>query len=241
MLAESKRSLTQTEISTTLNLPKSSTFDLLNTLIDKEYIEYNERFRTYQLGTKLISIGFAALGDGDLLSIARPFLEKLSEICDQTIFLAVPSIPDIIYLDRVEFRGYITTGAKVGTTRPMYCTGIGKAILATYSDKELEQVWKSTNITQYTPYTITSLDLMKEDLSKARERGYAIDYCEGEGEIYCLAVPLRDYRNQVIGAISVASLLSRMTEDKKQLFSKNLIQTGLAISNRFGYFGNSLY
>ncbi len=241
LLAESDMGLTQTEISTTLDLPKSSTFDLLNTLIEKDYIEYTERSRTYKLGPKLISIGFAALGKADLLTVARPFLEQLSETCAETVFLAVPSVPDIVYLDRVESQGSITTGARVGTKRPMYCTGIGKAILASFSDVELEQVWANSEIKQYTKQTITDLDTMKQEMNESRKRGYSIDNCEGEGEIYCFAVPLRDYTNEVIGAISIASLYSRMNEERRLKFVTNLVKTGLAISKRFGYFKSSLY
>ncbi len=124
-----------------MNWPKSSTYELIHTLLGKGILEFdNEDLKTFRLGIKVFELGMSVLEKTDLPKMARPYLEELSAKTDETVFLAVENSGSIVYLDRVEENSSITTSAGLGMRRPMYCTGLGKTLLATYPPSKVGEI-----------------------------------------------------------------------------------------------------
>lgn len=242
LLAKSQKPLTQLEISQALGWPKSSTYELIYTLLEKEILEFdNEDLKTFRLGIKVFEIGMAALEKTDLPKIARPFLEELSAKTDETVFLAVENKGAIVYLDRVEENSSITTSAGLGMRRPMYCTGLGKALLATYPPERVRAIWDTGDHRIYTENTISSFADLAEALAETRRRGYALDNREMEDEIFCVAAPIYGRAGKAVGAISIASIYLKMNQQKTELFGTLIVDAALAISRRLGYRSDRLY
>lgn len=114
LLATSNKPLTQLEISKSLDIPKSSTFDLIYTLLQKKIVEFdNEEFKTFKLGIQLFEIGTSILSKIDFMDIARKYLEEISNKTGKTVFLAMESEGQIVYLQRVENNPFIIGAANV--------------------------------------------------------------------------------------------------------------------------------
>ena len=242
LLAKSTKPLTQLEISQALGWPKSSTYELIYTLLEKGIVEFaNEDCKTFRLGLKVFEIGMSVLEKSDLPKIARPFLEQLSANAGETVFMAVEDKGAIVYLDRVEENTSITTTVGLGTRRPMHCTGLGKALLATYPASRVKEVWDLTDRIAYTANTIREYDVLARELEKTRARGYAIDNREMEDEIFCVAAPVYGRSDKAVGAISIAAIYLRMDEKKTELFGRMITETALAISKRLGFRRDKLY
>ena len=137
---------------------------------------------------------------------------------------------NILYLYKIEAKvGTIRMASHVGMMQPMYCTGVGKAILSELPEEEVEKIWNESSLEKKTEKTITDLDTMKEVLAKVREDGYALDDEENETGVRCIAVSLRDYEKKTKYAFSISGPVSRMTgEHMRELIPemKN-IQRGL--------------
>ncbi|MDR3565698.1 MAG: IclR family transcriptional regulator [Negativicutes bacterium] len=242
VLAKSNKSLTQLEISQILDLPKSSTFELLYTMLEKGILEFdNEALKTFRLSLKVFELGMSVMEKTDLPKIARPCLEKLSRDSHETVFLAVEDQGSIVYLDRVEETSSITTSVGLGVRRPMYCTGLGKALLAGHDEDKVKLIWDKADKVRYTNYTIRNYEDLLAELEKTRERGYAVDDREVENEIFCVAAPLYDRLNKAVGAISIASLYVKMDTGRTAAFGKMVIEAALAISKRLGFRRDNLY
>lgn len=243
LLAASPKSLTLSEICRAIDMPKTSAFELLSTLVNKGVIEFdNADLKTYKPGIKIFEIGMSFLKKIDLTKEARPYLEELTKSVGETVFLAVKDAADIVYVDRVESRSSIAATTMVGTRKPMYCTGLGKAILAGYTDKQVEEIMETVSMVQYTPYTLTTVNALLQELAKIRESGYAIDYREGEMDTACVAAPIYDRNRQPIAAISIANYFSKMDDQQTaQQLRAAIVDTALKISYRMGFTKRQFY
>lgn len=243
LFAKTKKPLTQLEVSQMLDLPKSSTYELLYTLLEKGLLEFdNEDLKTFRLSLKLFEIGMTVLEKADLTTIARPILEDLSSKIGETVFLAVENKGEIVYLDRIEEHSSITTSAGLGIRRPMYCTGLGKAILATYPVKRVKEIWDMIDPKPiYAKNTIREYDDLIIDLQQTRKRGYAIDNREIEDEIFCVAAPVYGRTDNAVGAISLATIYFKMDKKKTELLGQEIMNSALAISKGLGFRRNTLY
>lgn len=112
----------------------------------------------------------------------------------------------------------------VGLRIPMYCTGVGKAILATQSYGEAERVWRKSSIRALTAHTITDFDAFIEQLKRVRMAGYAIDDEENELGIRCVALAVPGMNGRAEAAFSISGLAAQMTDDRIE----HLARMGLA-------------
>ena len=243
-VANHKDPLSLTEVSKALELPKTSAFELINALVEKGYIEIaDQRSKTFTLGMKAFQTGMAYLENDDLRRVAHPLLEGMMKASGDTAFLVVESNGKIVYLDKVESTASIRTSATLGSTNPMHRTGLGKALLAAYTNEKVAEIINQHGMEVNTPYSISDLQTLLADLANARERGYAIDNRENEVEVMCVASPVYDIHSQPVAAISIASLASRMTADKGRLeqLGRLVNQTALQISKRLGFRQESLF
>lgn len=241
LLSRENQPLTVSEISRELNVPKSSTFEILTTMVEKGFLQVDDHLKTYKLGLKLFEVGAAYLYNTDLHKEARPYLETLMTKTGETAFLAIESDGEVVYLDKVEAPSSIRTTATLGNRNPMYRTGLGKAILAGYSDEKVKELMGNKEFIQRTSNSITSYNSLIENLNQIRQRGYSIDDRENEEDIFCVAVPVYDASNRPVAAISVAGLVTRMKEEELDKYSKYLVDAALGISKRLGYRKDRLF
>ena len=108
--------------------------------------------------------------------------------------------------------------------QPLYCTAVGKAILAELTDHDILSVWEKSEIIPLTPNTMINRDIFMNEINRIRHIGYAIDHEENELGVRCVAVAFRDYTGHACHAISVSAPASRMTDEKITDISSLLIQ-----------------
>jgi DNA-binding IclR family transcriptional regulator len=244
LLAQTGKPMTQIEICQALKLPKSSAHDLMQTLLEREFIVYdNEQFKTFKLGLHVFEIGMTVIENRNMVAVARPYLVQLHDTLHETVFLAVENRNNIVYVDCAEERGIMGGYINLGGTRPMYCSGLGKAILAAYADPEkVKKILASGAPMQaYTKNTITTLEELLKELEVTRKRGYAVDNREVEPDTFCVAAPIYNRYNEPVSAISVASVFTRMPPAKVKKCGKLLQETALEISRQLGYRRHTLF
>ena len=241
-MANAKKSLTLTEISAALGIPKSSTLDIIQALLNKEVIEGdNPNLKNYKLGIALFTLGSASVGRANLQSTAHSLMAELSRETKKTVFLAVPKNEKIVYVSKVEGSGPLQSSCSIGDTNPMYLTGLGKAILAGMSDAEVLSLYGEGPYPQRTQQTIVNYAGLIADLADTRERGYAIDDREGVEFLYCFAAPIYDYTNSIVAAISIVSIVDEITADERKRYPELILQAAMEISRKLGFTGARFY
>ncbi len=236
------RPLTCREIAQKLDMPQTSAFDITRTLLQEEYLEYaSPGSKAYSLGVRCFEVGSGYTQRLNLVQIVQPYAEQLMRLTNSTCFLAGIYKHQIIYLNKIESPASVHTSAELGSRRDMYCTGLGKAILACYSPEKVTEFFQDSKIYPTTEYTIVKLDDLLTDLERTRKRGYAIDDREGNIDVYCIAAPIRDQSGQPCASISVAMMYSVRTDKLVESLAEAITEAARAISRKLGYTGGVLY
>lgn len=190
------------EISTALDLPKSSTHELLHSMTTEKYLQ--QKKNRYSLGLKVFEIGQAAARNSELLQHARPILRWVGGQLNEAVYLAVLDDTEVVYLSKIQFRTDVRFKSQVGARLPAQATGLGKAILSKIAKEEVRNRFSQNSFKTFTANTITTLDGLERELEQTRANGYAVDRGEYTNGIFCYAMPVMDSQNQVLAAIGVA-------------------------------------
>ena len=146
LLEGSPSGMTNKEISQRLGFAPSSTLGILQTMLDHGFLMADEGKR-YSLGGKLVRLGDIAASRFDIGKIAGPYLRRLMNTLEETCFLAVLSGDEIVYIAKEWCEQTINTNANIGSRKPVYCTGLGKAFLAFLPRQESGEIIGQCGIT----------------------------------------------------------------------------------------------
>ena len=229
LFQNNKSELSLKEISVSLNLNKSTTFGLVNSLTTLGYLLQNEDNQKYSLGLKILSLTNAVKTNNILIRASRPYLEELSAKYRETVHSAQELNGSIVYLDKVEADTSIYINTQMGTKNYMHCTGVGKVLLAYKSPEELD-MFLDQPLKPLTFNTITDPDDFKKEMAKIHENGYGGDDEEIEIGLSCVAVPVMKAENKPGFAISLAGPTVRMNEHKKRGVVDDLKNTAAKLS-----------
>ena len=225
------------EISAALGLHKSTVHRLLMSLVYMGYAKQDAETQKYMLSYKIVSMAGKILDRMDILKVAKPYMERLSDLSGETVHLVQREENNILYIYKIEAKvGTIRMVSHVGMVHPMYCSGVGKAIMATLPEKEVKQIWNESIIEKKTEHTITDYEEMKRVLAEVRESGYALDDEENEEGVRCIAASLRDYHNEVRYAFSISGPVSRMTRERVEELSVDVKKVQEELSRELGGF-----
>lgn len=225
------------ELSAALGLHKSTVHRLLMSLIYMGYAKQDDVTQKYMLSYKIVNMAGKVLERTDILQVARPYMERLSAICGEAVHLVQREGNNILYIYKIEAKvGTIRMVSHVGMVHPMYCSGVGKAIMATLSWEEVKQIWNDSVIEKKTDKTITDLTRMQETLEEVRQNGYALDDEENEKGVRCIAACLRSYQNEVKYAFSISGPTSRMTRERVKELAKDVRRVQKELSKELGYY-----
>lgn len=235
ILASAPGGLLLCDIASASGLHVSTAHRLLTSLIDRGYARKDHSSGKYCLTLRFFEVGCKASGAMDLLSLARPQLDTLSDFSQEAVHLVKRDGTDVVYLYKaVPVRMLVRIASYVGGRNPLYCTGVGKCILAHLPEQEVDRIWAESDIHTVTENTITDLDILKKQLKLVRENGYAIDNEENEKDVFCIAAPIFDWQGQPVAAVSVSAPLSRMTQDAQGRILPKLLETAGEISSQLG-------
>lgn len=222
------------EIAAHLGRSKSTTHALVHTLSQWGFLEQNRENRKYRLGLSLLEMGHIVCERIDIRREARPWCQKLADEYGTTVHLAAVSAGEVVYIDKVDVGFSTVTYSRVGKRAPMYCTGIGKAILAYMPSEYLEKHIFSKPLVKYTPNTITERIKLQKELETIRRQGYAMDDEEIEIGVQCLAAPVFDREGSPSYAISMSFLQSKLENRPVADIITKIKECAAAISTRLG-------
>jgi IclR family acetate operon transcriptional repressor len=217
-----------------LSLPLGSAHRLLQDLAVEHVVERNAS-GDWEMSYRLLEIVGVQMERVQLPRLARPLLEQLASDTRETAFLAVPSRDEIVYLDKVQTDLQLQLNAELGTRRPMYCTGLGKAILAFLPQAQQEQILGASELRPFTPHTIVDPMLLRIELERTRERGYAIDREEIIPGVHCVAVPILNYTGHAVGALSIAGTTPKGDGERLDALVGRVKAAGEFLSRRLGH------
>ena len=217
-----------------LGLAKSTVHRLASTLLEEGMLEQNPGDGKYHLGLALFELGTMVRRKMDFTVEARPFLRTLMEKTGETVHLAILDHDSILYIITHESKQALRMGSKVGTRAPVHSTAVGKVLLASQPDDEIERI-VARGLPQSTPNTITEAKALRRELAAVRAQNYAVDDEESEIGLRAIAAPIRSYSGEVVAAISIAGPVHRMAKKTLLSWVRELVEAAEAVSQRLGW------
>jgi DNA-binding IclR family transcriptional regulator len=223
------------ELASRLNLDRSTTYRILLTLEECGMVERKEKTGEYTLGVGAFDIGNAYLGQADWVQIAKPVMAELASKARETVNLAVLSDTEILYLDKVDSPRSVGVMSKVGQRNPVYCTALGKALLAFQPEGERDRILKAIRFKSFTPNTITSKMELVRELEGIRRQGYALDRREIEEDVECIAAPIRNHLGNAIAGISISGPQKKIRTPQERKYVSDVVGAAAFISFKLGF------
>lgn len=219
-------------------LHKSTVHRLLAAMAARGYVRKDEDTGRYRMTTRICELSAQVVESLDILQVARAPMEALSQTTGETVHLVVREGDEIVYVHKVESDvSSMRMFSRIGMRRPMYCTGVGKAILAELPEEEVERIWGASDIQAYTEHTIVTLERLRDVLDSIRRRGCAYDNQENELGVRCIAATIHDYTGAICGALSISAPMLRMSDSKVAQLQPQLMAACAKISRNMGWRG----
>jgi DNA-binding IclR family transcriptional regulator len=214
-----------------LDLTRSTTHRLAAALVERDFLILTPR-EGYQLGPKLLELGYLAQQQMDIPRVARPYIEDLAAATEDTVHLGVLDGEEALYLDKIPGRRRIEIGSRVGERHPIASTGLGKALIL----DESEGRWRSFYDKRFGE---ADWPFWQQRMRNYANGGYAFDLEENEDRIRCVAAPIRGASGKIIAAISLSSAAQYMSDERMQELIATVKDTARAISKGMGWNGGT--
>lgn len=219
-----------------LDLDPATAHRFLTSLKDLGYVQQHPDDSRYRLTLKFAWLGARVLEQLELPVIARPLMEHLTTVSNETTHLAVLDDDQIMYIEKIDNWQAMQMRSRVGSRGRVHSTAVGKACLAFLPDDEREALLARLTLTPLTKNTLTDPDSLRAQLDAARSRGYSVDDEENEIGIRCVGAPVFDHSGHVAAAVSISGWTITMTRERLPDLAADLQQACRAISKELGYF-----
>ena len=226
--------LTLSELAKTVGLANSTVHRLLTTMQNERFVRYDSERSVWLIGVQAFRVGSAFVRSRDLVTIARPFMRLLMQNEGETVSLAVEDRAEIVYLSQVETQKMMRAIAGPGGRASMHCSGIGKMLLASKSDIQLEKTVEQLSFSRETTHTLTNKEDLHRELMKIRKQGYAVDDEEVAVGLRCIAAAVYDENATPLAGISLSGPTARISRERIEALGQSVRKIALEITKELG-------
>ena len=235
LFSASKTHIGITEIAKSVKLTNSTVHGIVKTLHGKGFLYQEKSTKKYCLGVCNFELGHYFLGASKVYQAGAAASHRLAEDTGLNTRLAILDQDEAVVILTVYSKSERFKYYPVGPRVPLYCTALGKAILAWLPEKDFKKYLENRSFYTFTPHTITDSELLTASLKNMDLNGYVMDREEMVRRIVCIAAPIFDLHNTPIASLSLSSGLDLLNHEKFRDFADNLIHTAADISYALGY------
>ena len=214
ILAEDDEGYRLSDLAVRAGLSTSTVHRLLTTLEKRRFVQFDRMESKWHVGAQSFAVGATFTRRRNFVALAIPYLRRLRDQSRETANLAVVDDESLMVLMRLESREIMRSLTKVGGRLAMVASGMGKAVLATYSDDDVNAIIHRQGMPRLTEKSIIRASDLFRELEIIRRQGYAVDDEEARIGLRCVSAVVRDSCREPLAAISVSGLASRLTEER---------------------------
>ena len=216
-----------TELANYLGMDKGTVHHHLSTLENQEYVVKEDG--RYELSLRFFQMGETVRRRWDIYDVGKPEVDTLAEETGELANLMVEEHGMGVYLHIAKGENAVTLDTKTGTTQYLHTSALGKAILAFCSESELEAILDTHGLPAKTPNTVTDRETLDEQLERIRNEGVAFDGEERAEGIRCVAAPILDTDDSLLGAVSVSGPATRLEGERFETEIPNMVRNTATI------------
>lgn len=213
-LAEDDEGYRLSDLAVRTGLSTSTVHRLLATLESRRFVQFDRAESKWHVGARAFTVGATFAGRRNFSALAVPFLRKLRDLTRETANLAVVDDEFIVVLTRMESREIMRSVTKVGGRVAMVASGVGKAVLATYSNEDVSAIIRRHGMPRLTEKSIVRPSDLFRELDTIRKQGFAVDDEEACMGLRCVAAVVYNDCSEPFAAISISGMTSRLTDDR---------------------------
>ncbi|HWX48356.1 MAG TPA: IclR family transcriptional regulator [Roseomonas sp.] len=228
------RELSVVEIARRTGMPRTTVHRIVDSLRSVGLVEQEASRERYRLGIKLFQLGNTALMNLPLYREAPPFVDTLAKLSGEVVHLCVFDGSEMVFVERSERSARPNNAIVTMEASPAHSTGVGKATLAFQDEIVIERILRQ-GLKRFTARTLVDPDRLRAELAQIRARGYAVDDCEHEPDLRCVAAPIRNSAGKVFAGISVSGPCRRIPLERVEELAKLVIAHADIISVRLGH------
>lgn len=233
-LSEHPRGCSVGELTEELQLNKSTTHRILQTLVAWGYAAQDDKTRIYRLGLKVVGLSSQYLNGLELKTEALPFLEALQRKTGVFAHLGILDGSDVVYLDKLGPYTHLRMYSQIGKRASLHATSLGKAMFLGMKPAQQQALLGQLEFSPMTEKTCKDQAAFLSDIEASRVRGYAVDDEENELGIRCAAAPIYDYTGNVIAAVSASGRVEDFPSHKLPEFGGYVQDCARQISVHMG-------
>ncbi|WP_309121104.1 IclR family transcriptional regulator [Paenibacillus sp.] len=208
-----KDSYTLTEIAKSLNMPASSTYQLLQNMLSRGYLESDSTGKNFRLGYKLFEIRVQHRKSTSLTAEFFHIAGRMAEQLKEVILLGVRSEDKVVYIAEKQIAQPFRFSTSLGSVLPLHASASGKILLSRLPEEEIDALYPKKKLKTFTSKTISTVDALKEELAKVREEEIAYNYGESVEGVHCMGGPIYDMEGNVVASVSVSIPAIRITDE----------------------------
>jgi IclR family KDG regulon transcriptional repressor len=234
-VARNREGINLSELSKRVALHNSTTFHLVKTMVLLGYVEQSKDSKRYRIGRRLFTLAAGALDEIELVNLATPVLESLTRATGECSHFAIRSGDNIVVLAKTAGTGMFQMVDRAGVVRPAHCTALGKVLLAALAPAQVERYVASHELRRFTPKTIVEREALLRELKDVRRSGIGFDDGEFDAEARCVAVSVRDFTGQVVGALGLSGPIWRLSIQALQEKAQQVREAASDLSRELGF------
>ncbi len=223
------------EIARMVDLSSSATGRLLAAMKDLGILNQNPDTRAYSMGARVLTWAGVYNFTLAVRNPALPAMQELHQTTRESISLYILEGNERLCIERLESPQTVRIITRVGRRLPLYAGSAGKAMLAFLSPQQQEEYFRTTELVPLTPMTIIDGEMLRCELKKVRELGYAVSYGEWIEDAAGVAAPILDQNGEVVAALSISGPIQRFNDEKVILYSEEAKRITGQISRGMGY------
>lgn len=237
LFLDDSETLSVPDVTAQLGLPRTTAHELVSTLVARGYLRPASGLPSrYQLGVKVLQLGSVYAERVDLVRLGQEAAAALAKDCDETAQVAILDGAEIVYIAKADSTRPFRMVSAVGRRLPANCTALGKMLLSKLADAELDTLYAGVRpLPAMTPKSITSLEELRVALRGVRRAGIAMENCESNGDVACVAAPVYDRTGEMVAAMSISLPASRWTNARSRALGQVVAEGALTFSERLGY------
>jgi IclR family transcriptional regulator, KDG regulon repressor len=234
LFALEEKGLSAKDVARLSSLPVSTVHRFLVNLESAGFLTCDDA-GMYQLGIACVSLSQAVRGQLDVRRASLPYLQELNHLTRETVHLTVRHGLAAVYVEKLDSPEPLRIHSRIGATVPLYCTAVGKVLLAYLPEAEREKILGQLELKRFTENTASNLQELQTELHRTRKNGCACDLEEHEPHIRCIAAPIWDHAGVVNASLSVTGPAVRMSAGRLRRIAPLIREAGLKISAQLGF------
>lgn len=232
MFDETELVVSATAVAGRLGVARSTAYRYLQSLVSSRFLE-EAPGGGFRLGLRVMEIARLARRSYGLPEIALPAMTALSERTGETVLLT-RRVGDLVVCVETAEPGQrrVRISYERGSALPINAGASAHVLLAWSSPEEVRALLRAAPLKRFTPSTLVDVDALMERLERIRTAGYAISRAELDPDIIGIGAPVRDDAGQVVAAVSLAALASRVTGEAEAGIVGHVLAAAQEISDR---------